>query len=94
MGQSSTRYLSDEADRLTYLDRLEHYRERYRCVVYAYVSMSNHVHLLIEAGAAGLSKIMQDRYPLPASSSFSSASALSEGAELRCQAFNSSQFPV
>ena len=49
----------DEADRLTYLDRLEHYRERYQCVVYAYVLMSNHVHLLIETGTVGLSKIMQ-----------------------------------
>jgi hypothetical protein len=27
--------------------------------VYAYVLMSNHVHLLIETGAVGLSKIMQ-----------------------------------
>ena len=49
----------DEADRETYLERIEHYRERYRCVVYAYVLMSNHVHLLIETGAVGLSKIMQ-----------------------------------
>jgi REP element-mobilizing transposase RayT len=34
---------------------MEHYRERYRCIVYAYVLMSNHVHLLIETGAVGLS---------------------------------------
>ena len=38
---------------------MEHYRERYRCIVYAYVLMSNHVHLLIETGAVKLSKIMQ-----------------------------------
>ena len=49
----------DESDRVAYLDRVEHYRERYHCSVYAYVLMSNHVHLLIETGAVGLSKIMQ-----------------------------------
>jgi len=38
---------------------MEHYREGYRCIVYAYVLISNHVHLLIETGAVGLSKIMQ-----------------------------------
>ena len=53
------RYFRDESDRVAYLDRVEHYRERYRCIVYAYVLMSNHVHLLIETGAVGLSKIMQ-----------------------------------
>src|SRR2546426_753981 len=49
----------DETDRVTYLERIEHYRERYHCIVYAYVLMSNHVHLLIETGTVGLSKIMQ-----------------------------------
>jgi putative transposase len=49
----------DSRLRETYLERIEHYRERYRSVVYAYVLMSNHVHLLIETGAVGLSKIMQ-----------------------------------
>jgi putative transposase len=34
-------------------------RERYRCIVYAYVLMSNHVHLLIETDAVGYQKIMQ-----------------------------------
>src|SRR5918995_1794958 len=49
----------DQSDRVAYLDRIEHYRKRYRCSVYAYVLMSNHVHLLVETGAVGLSKIMQ-----------------------------------
>jgi putative transposase len=34
----------DESDCVAYLDRVEHYRERYHCIVYAYVLMSNHVH--------------------------------------------------
>jgi REP-associated tyrosine transposase len=48
-----------DADRQHYLDCLEQYRERYRFKVYAYVLMSNHVHLLIETGRVALSKIMQ-----------------------------------
>ena len=38
-----------------YLERLEQYRQRYGFSVYAYVLMSNHVHLLIETGKVGLS---------------------------------------
>jgi putative transposase len=48
-----------DADRKYYLELLEQYRERYRFKVYAYVLMSNHVHLLIETGRVALSKIMQ-----------------------------------
>jgi putative transposase len=31
----------DRSDRVAYLERIEHYRARYRCIVYAYVLMSN-----------------------------------------------------
>jgi putative transposase len=48
-----------DADRKYYLERLEHYRERYQFKLYAYVLMSNHVHLLIETGRIPLSRIMQ-----------------------------------
>ena len=46
-------------DREFYLDRLEQYRKRYGFTIYAYVLMSNHVHLLVETAKAPLSKIMQ-----------------------------------
>ena len=49
----------DDQDRVTYLERLEHYRKRYNFKLYAYVLMSNHVHLLIETQKIPLSKIMQ-----------------------------------
>ena len=49
----------DDKDRAIYLERLEHYRKRYDCQLYAYVLMSNHVHLLIETQKIPLSKIMQ-----------------------------------
>jgi len=38
----------DAADRSAYLDRFERYRQRYGCTVYAYVLMTNHVHLLLK----------------------------------------------
>ena len=38
----------DVRDRLYYLKRVEHYRNRYGFIVYAYVLMSIHVHLLVE----------------------------------------------
>jgi REP element-mobilizing transposase RayT len=41
------------------LERLEEYRRRYGFKLYAYVLMSNHVHMLLETGQAPLSRIMQ-----------------------------------
>ena len=49
----------NDADRRLYLERLEQYRQRYGFTIYAYVLMSNHVHLLLETGNVPLSKIMQ-----------------------------------
>jgi REP element-mobilizing transposase RayT len=48
-----------DRDRLYYLERVEHYRQRYRFTIYAYVLMSNHVHLLLETRKTPLSKILQ-----------------------------------
>ena len=48
----------DDRDRLRYLERVEHYRQRYRFKIYAYVLMSNHVHLLLETGTTPLAKIL------------------------------------
>jgi REP-associated tyrosine transposase len=48
-----------DADRKYYLERLEQYRQRLGFKVYAYVLMSNHVHMLIETGRVPLSRIMQ-----------------------------------
>ncbi len=49
----------DKADRMAYLERLEHYRQLYGVIVYAYVLMPNHVHILVETGDIPLSKFMQ-----------------------------------
>ncbi len=48
----------DDADATIYLGRLEHYRQRYNVTLYAYVLMSNHVHLLLQSRHTPLSKIM------------------------------------
>lgn len=58
-GNQRQKVFRDDRDRLTYLDRVEHYRQRYRFTIYAYVLMSNHVHLLLETGKIPLSKILQ-----------------------------------
>jgi hypothetical protein len=39
-----------DTDRKYYLERLEHYRQRHGFKLYAYVLMSNHVHMLLETG--------------------------------------------
>jgi len=48
----------DDLDRRHYLHRLEDYRRRYGFTLYAYVLMSNHVHLLLVTAEAPLFKIM------------------------------------
>ena len=51
-------FLSDE-DYKNYLGFAAHYHERYDFTLYAYVLMTNHLHMLIEIGKTNLSKIMQ-----------------------------------
>ena len=58
-GNQRQNLFHDNRDREFYLDRLEQYRKRYGFTIYAYVLMSNHVHLLVETAKAPLSKIMQ-----------------------------------
>lgn len=50
---------SADQDRVEYLERVRHYKEKCGFVLYAYVLMTNHVHLLIETPKTPLSKIMQ-----------------------------------
>ena len=58
-GNQRQKIFRDDQDRLRYLQRLGHYQERYGFTLYAYVLMSNHVHLLVSTGRVALSKIMQ-----------------------------------
>jgi putative transposase len=48
----------NDSDRELYLQRLAHYRDRFRFRLYAYCLMSNHVHLALETGPVYLSRIV------------------------------------
>jgi putative transposase len=58
-GNRRQKIFADTRDRVSYLERIEHYRRRFGFIIYAYVLMPNHVHLLIETKRVGLSRIMQ-----------------------------------
>ena len=49
----------DDEDRQHFLTKLKDYKRQYGFILYAYVLMKNHLHLLIETGRTPLSKIMQ-----------------------------------
>ena len=49
----------DEQDRREFLERVKRYKKELGFVLYAYVLMSNHLHLLIETPEIPISKIMQ-----------------------------------
>jgi putative transposase len=51
----------DESDYTRYVEILKHYREKYRFLLYHYVLMGNHVHLVLETTAKGgrLAEIMK-----------------------------------
>ncbi len=49
----------DENDRQEYLKRIEHYQQKCGFILYAFVLMSNHVHLLLETPKDQISRIMQ-----------------------------------
>ena len=58
-GNQQQRTFHDDQDRIAYLERLEHYRQRYGFRLFAFCLMSNHVHLLLQTKSVPLSKIMQ-----------------------------------
>jgi putative transposase len=50
----------EEADFLTYIDLLKHYKTKYQFKLYAYCLMPNHVHLILKVKkGSNLGKIMQ-----------------------------------
>jgi len=49
----------DSQDRQEYLERVKRYKDEIEFILYAYVLMVNHVHLLIETPSISISKIMQ-----------------------------------
>jgi putative transposase len=58
-GNQRQEIFRDDQDFRMYLNFLSDYKERYRFLLYAYVLMRNHVHLLLETEEIPLSRILQ-----------------------------------
>jgi REP element-mobilizing transposase RayT len=58
-GNQRQKIFKDKRDYTRYLLILGDYKDRYKYLLYAYVLMNNHVHLLIQTQEAPLSKILQ-----------------------------------
>ena len=58
-GNQQQKVFMEDEDFRQYIDRLKSYQKRYDFTLYAYVLMSNHVHLLLEQKQTPLSRIMQ-----------------------------------
>ena len=58
-GNQKQKIFLNEEDFSKYLQILTDYKKRYRFLLYAYVLMPNHVHLLMETREISLSKILQ-----------------------------------
>ncbi len=58
-GNQKQKIFKDPLDYRKFLEILIGYKQRYHFHLYAYILMSNHVHLLIETRAIPLSKILQ-----------------------------------
>ena len=58
-GNNRQKIFADDEDYKYFLGRLNHYKERFKFVLFAYVLMPNHIHLLLETGEVPLSRIMQ-----------------------------------
>jgi putative transposase len=58
-GNRKERIFEDDVDRGRFLEKLRKYKEKYDFVLYAYVMLQNHFHLLLEMGENPLSRIMQ-----------------------------------
>ena len=57
-GNEKRAVFRDDVDRCQYLDRIAHYRGRYRFQLLAYCLMTNHVHLAIRSGVVPLYRVM------------------------------------
>lgn len=58
-GNQKQAIFSDDYDRTKYLELVERYKKQHGFIIYAYILMPNHMHLLIETPKSPISKIMQ-----------------------------------
>ena len=57
-GNERNEIFSDDVDRIRFLELLEKYIDRHGTIVYCYVLMDNHYHLIVETPAANLTSFM------------------------------------
>ena len=58
-GNNHQRLFRDNHDRRYYLELLGRYRGRFGCLIYAYILLGNHLHLLLATPRASVGKFMQ-----------------------------------
>jgi len=58
-GNNHQRLFRDNHDRRYYLELLGRYRGRFGCLIYAYILLGNHLHLLLATPKASVGKFMQ-----------------------------------
>lgn len=58
-GNQRQNIFHEDADRVEYIKRLKRYKHKCGFILYAYVLMSNHVHLLLETPKEPIARIMQ-----------------------------------
>ena len=58
-GINKAAIFSDEQDRQKFLERLGENIDAAACAIYAWVLMTNHVHLLFKSGGKGISAVMR-----------------------------------
>ncbi len=58
-GNRGQKLFREDGDHRLYLHLLKEYKDRFGYCLYAYALMPTHIHLLMEAGATALSKVMQ-----------------------------------
>ncbi len=58
-GNNKANIFSDDQDRIKFLQRLGENITEAKCSVYAWVLMSNHVHILFKSGKKGISAVMR-----------------------------------
>ncbi len=58
-GNNHQRLFRDNHDRRYYLELLGRYRGRFGCLIYAYILLGNHLHLLLATPRASIGKFMQ-----------------------------------
>lgn len=51
---------NDDEDRAMFINKLKHYKDKYKFLIFAFVIMDNHIHLIIKENDINISNIIKD----------------------------------